>query len=303
LNTRWQALETASTEKKQRLAEANDALLFNRECDEIDAWMDEVESQLSSEDHGKDITRVNALLKKHQLLEEAIGKHEDKVENIKARGIQFGRTTHFMAKELEERGLKIHNRYQELADPCQTRHDNLEDALLLYQFYRDVEDELSWIQEKRPTAASTDLGSNLSDVHILVKKHQALESEIVSHEPLIEAVANTAHHMVEKKHYASKEVQQRLDYLNSQLQQLKDLAAQRKARLQDALESQTFYTEVAEAKSWMDEKKPLLVSSDPGKDEDSVHVSGHLLDLPATILKLFLPSVSSQEVGCPRTGH
>ena len=65
-----------------------------------------------------------------------------------------------------------------------------------------------------------------------------MESEIVSHEPLIESVANTAHHMVKKEHYAAREVQEKLDHLQGQLQDLKDMAAQRKARLLDAVESQ-----------------------------------------------------------------
>jgi len=43
------------------------ALSFNRQADELESWMDEVESQLSSEDHGKDIIGVSNLLKKHQV--------------------------------------------------------------------------------------------------------------------------------------------------------------------------------------------------------------------------------------------
>ena len=34
-----------------------------------------------------------------------------------------------------------------------------------------------------------------------------------------------------------------------------------------------FYAEVAEADSWMSDKRPLLVSRDFGKDEDSVQVT------------------------------
>ena len=60
----------------------------------------------------------------------------------------------------------------------------------------------------------------------------------MSHEPLIEAVANTAHHMVETKHYAATDVSHRLDDLQAQLQQLKDLAAERRAKLLDAVDSQ-----------------------------------------------------------------
>jgi hypothetical protein len=43
---------------------------------------------------------------------------------------------------------------------------------MLHQFYLDVEYELLWIHEKMPTAQSTDLGSTLTAVQNLVKKHQ-----------------------------------------------------------------------------------------------------------------------------------
>ena len=33
----------------------------------MSAWIDDVEVQLSSEDHGKDVTSANILLKKHQV--------------------------------------------------------------------------------------------------------------------------------------------------------------------------------------------------------------------------------------------
>ena len=68
---------------------------------------------------------------------------------------------------------------------------------------------------------------------------QALESEIVAHEPLMEAVNNMAHHMVAKKHPAVHEIESKLDSLHADLKQLKELTAERKLKLTDAVESQT----------------------------------------------------------------
>lgn len=53
----------------------------------------------------------------------------------------------------------------------QIRRDNLEDALLLYQLLRDIEDEMQWLEEKEPLAASVDLGNSLNAVQSLQKKH------------------------------------------------------------------------------------------------------------------------------------
>lgn len=63
----WQALLAASSEKKDKLTDAYQALQFNRIVDDLMVWMDEVENQLVSEDHGKDLSSVKNLLKKHQV--------------------------------------------------------------------------------------------------------------------------------------------------------------------------------------------------------------------------------------------
>ena len=43
------------------------ALQFNRVVDDLLSWIDEVENQLMSEDHGKDLTSVKNLLKKQHV--------------------------------------------------------------------------------------------------------------------------------------------------------------------------------------------------------------------------------------------
>jgi sugar-specific transcriptional regulator TrmB len=45
--------------------------------------------------------------------------------------------------------------------------------------------------------------------------------------------------MVKNKHFASNDIQKRLDDLLKQLKELKDLSAERRQKLLDALESQT----------------------------------------------------------------
>ncbi|XP_071162084.1 spectrin beta chain-like isoform X8 [Mytilus edulis] len=278
LELSWQALIAASAEKKDRLQDAYRALMFNRVIDDLMVWMDEVENQLSSEDHGKDLTSVNYLLKKHQMLEQDITNHKEKVMDIKDAAQVFKDTKHFMNKELQARAKETSDRYSSLIEPSKIRRDNLEDAQLMYQYYRDIEDELLWIEEKKPVAASTELGSSLVAVQYLMKKHQTMESEIVAHEPLIDYVATSAERMVKAKHFASEDIEQRLQELHTQLQELKKLASVRKKKLQESVEAQKFYTEVSEADMWMEEKMPVLNSPDYGKDEEAVQVYIKKLD-------------------------
>ena len=52
------------------------------------------------------------------------------------------------------------------------RHQQLEDSLNLHEFVHDVEDEMTWLREREPLANSTALGSSLTDIQGLLKKHQ-----------------------------------------------------------------------------------------------------------------------------------
>lgn len=206
LEMHWRQLLDATQLRRDRLQDAYQALLFSRSLEDIDGWMDEVEQQLQSEDHGRDLTSVQHLLKKHQTLEVDIHAHADAVQSIKETAVSFREADHFMAEEIGQRTQVIVKRYHSLQEPVQIRRDNLEDALLLYQFLRDAEDELSWIQEKNPVASSTDLGTSLAAVQALQKKHQALEAEMQSHDPVIATVVSRGQQMIKSGHFAVQQV-------------------------------------------------------------------------------------------------
>ncbi|XP_076644007.1 spectrin beta chain, non-erythrocytic 5 kst isoform X2 [Halictus rubicundus] len=270
LEAEWRHLQETSELKKSRLNDAYQALLFGRTLDEFETWMDEVETQLQSEDHGKDLSSVANLLKRHTNLENDILGHNDACETIKETAASFQRSNHFMCDEIQERAMVTINRYHGLQEPMQIRRDNLEDAKLLHQFARDVEDEMHWLSEKEPLAASNDLGSSLTTVQRLQKKHHSLEAELISREPVVTSLVSRANVMMRSGHFASEKIEKLSQELQEKLSHLRDLASVRKLRLLDAVESQMFYAEAAETEQWIKEKYPQLTSTDYGKDEDSV---------------------------------
>jgi spectrin alpha len=103
----------------------------------------------------------------------------------------------------------------------------------------------------------------------LIKKHQAMQAEINNHEPRIDAVSQTAQHMVEEGHFASDEIKARLGQLHDHWNQLKEKSAQRKQDLEDSLQAHQYFADANEAESWMKEKEPLAGNADFGKDEDA----------------------------------
>ena len=52
----------------------------NSDADETKNWINEKDKVLSSDDYGKDLASVNALLRKHEALERDLAAVEDKVK-------------------------------------------------------------------------------------------------------------------------------------------------------------------------------------------------------------------------------
>ncbi|XP_066466623.1 spectrin alpha chain, non-erythrocytic 1 isoform X2 [Tiliqua scincoides] len=265
----WKKLLEATELKGIKLREANQQQQFNRNVEDIELWLYEVEGHLASDDYGKDLTNVQNLQKKHALLEADVAAHQDRIDGITIQARQFQEAGHFDADNIKKKQEALVARYEALKDPMVARKQKLADSLRLQQLFRDVEDEETWIREKEPIAASTNRGKDLIGVQNLLKKHQALQAEIAGHEPRIKAVTQKGNAMVEEGHFAADEVKAKLNDLNQKWESLKGKASQRRQDLEDSLQAQQYFADANEAESWMREKEPIVGSTDYGKDEDS----------------------------------
>ncbi|XP_075434718.1 spectrin alpha chain, non-erythrocytic 1 isoform X8 [Ascaphus truei] len=267
--TLWKKLLEATELKGIKLREANQQQQFNRNVEDIELWLYEVEGHLASDDYGKDLTNVQNLQKKHALLEADVAAHQDRIDGITIQARQFQDAGHFDADNIRKKQEALVGRYDTLKEPMVARKQKLSDSLRLQQLFRDIEDEETWIREKEPIAASTNRGKDLIGVQNLLKKHQALQAEIAGHEPRIKAVSQKGDSMISEGHFASDEVKAKLRELTQKWESLKGKASQRRQDLEDSLQAQQYFADANEAESWMREKEPIVGSTDYGKDEDS----------------------------------
>lgn len=76
----WEFLTQKTTEKSMKLKEANKQRTYIAAVKDLDFWLGEVESLLTSEDSGKDLASVQNLIKKHHLVEADIQAHDDRIK-------------------------------------------------------------------------------------------------------------------------------------------------------------------------------------------------------------------------------
>ena len=67
LQRQWDDLERTTADKGERLFDANKHVVYEQSVDDIDGWINEIESQIITEDMGHDLTTVNLLVQKQNV--------------------------------------------------------------------------------------------------------------------------------------------------------------------------------------------------------------------------------------------
>lgn len=268
LQKMWTELETTTQTKAQCLFDANKAELFTQSCADLDKWLVGLEGQIQSDDYGKDLTSVNILLKKQQMLEKQVDVRQREVEELQSQAHvlrQEGKDT----DEVDGRRQEVELKFKEMLDPLLKRKDFLMASREIHQFNRDMEDEILWVEERMPLATSTDHGHNLQTVQLLIKKNQTLQKEIQGHQPRCDDILERSQSIQKADSLNVEAIQARL----SDLQQLWSLIIQetekRHARLEEAHKAQQYYFDAAEAEAWMSEQELYMMSEEKAKDEQS----------------------------------
>uniref|UniRef100_UPI0037E8FE98 spectrin beta chain, non-erythrocytic 5 n=1 Tax=Semicossyphus pulcher TaxID=241346 RepID=UPI0037E8FE98 len=278
LTDSWDALIHNCKEKKTRLQEAYQALQFQRTLDDMEQCVGSVERELSNEDCGSDLPSVSRLLKALQGLEEEVDGHRDRIQALMETAKSFHSQGNFLAEEIQTRVSHTINRYNGLAEPLQNRRETLEAWQVLFQFYRDAEEEVSWLSDRLPSIKAKDWGSSLSSTQQLLHKHQAVTQEISSRAPLVQAVQEAGNSLVRARHFASHDIRERLEELKSLHEELQREAERKGKLFHEALSIHTFLAEVSELELWVEEQRTGLESRDCGRSEEATEALLRKLD-------------------------
>ncbi|KAG9260090.1 spectrin beta chain, non-erythrocytic 1-like isoform X2 [Astyanax mexicanus] len=141
LKKTWEELESTTQTKAQCLFDANKAELFTQSCADLDKWLSGLEGQIHSDDFGKDLTSVNILLKKQQMLESQVEVRQKEVEELRSQAqalSQEGKGS----DEVDGRRRGVEVKFQQVQEPLKKRRSNLMASREIHQFNRDVEDEI-----------------------------------------------------------------------------------------------------------------------------------------------------------------
>ncbi|XP_003379113.1 putative spectrin repeat-containing domain protein [Trichinella spiralis] len=282
----WKELTEVSKRKSERLRDALKSYEFSRLLADLDKWIDGIETQLSSDDHGSDLNSVENLLKHLEQLEKDIKARKGDFEAVKVRSAELiAKDDVANFEDLLSKSRAVVERYVYLAEPCEIRKENLQDSHALYQWMHDVDEQSDWIREHRPAVFSEYTGESLQAAQSLLKKHQQVEQNFNTVVASQQSLLAAGRLMVQRRHFASEKIVAKVDFVEKELHQFREQLVVRRQKLHHAIQVQQYYCDAFEVEQWMAEKQALLAGDDQQcQDEEAVLAALKKLDLQVDTL-------------------
>ncbi|XP_061553245.1 spectrin beta chain, erythrocytic isoform X2 [Phycodurus eques] len=278
----WDMLESTTQEKARLLFDANRSELLDQSLADIRKWLGELRQQLQSAggEDVRDLTNANILLKKHQAMENQVRDRARELEELQeALRTHGGGGRDERDEELEQQSLQA--QFQQLTAPLAQRRGKLEEARAVHQFYRDLADELLWIEERMPLALLQDHGSDLQTVQMLLKRNGTLQREIEGHEPRVDEVLERGRRMAAAAAAGDEgpggpeagRLAGQLRELEEAWARLRAQMTRRKERLDASRWAEQFCNDADEAQAWIGEQELYMIAEEKPKDEQSAVLS------------------------------
>ncbi|XP_026130643.1 spectrin beta chain, non-erythrocytic 1-like isoform X1 [Carassius auratus] len=279
INKAWERLEKAEHERELALRtelirqEKLEQLArrFDRKAAMRETWLSENQRLVSQDNFGFDLQAVEAATKKHEAIETDIAAYEERVQAVVAVARELETENYHDIKRITARKDNVLRLWEYLLELLKARRQRLEMNLGLQRVFQEMLYIMDWMDEMKMLLLSQDYGKHLLGVEDLLQKHALVEADIGIQADRVKAVnANAQKFAVDEeagyKPCDPQVIRDRVAHMEFCYQELTQLAAERRARLEESRRLWKFFWEMAEEEGWIREKEQILSSDDCGKD-------------------------------------
>ncbi len=172
--------------------------------------------------------------------------------------------------EVDKRLAKITEQWEALVQKSSEKILVLKEASKQQTFNAGVKDSEFWLGLVENQMQNDELGRDLASVQNLLKKHQLIEADVLTHEEQIKELNDTANQFINNNLFDTDLTKSTIDSINQRYARVKDTIAQRRQRLNEANTLFQFFRDLDDEEAWIKEKKLLVGSEDYGRDLTSV---------------------------------
>jgi spectrin alpha len=182
--------KSPSSQQTTRVADSKHTVAIR----ELDFWLGEVESLLTSMDYGKDLASVQNLIKKHQLVEADIEAHRHHIRDMNNQADYLVESGQFDSSGIQKNRQSINERYERICNLAANRQAQ-------YQFLLN---EQKWIENMMFLVG----GDDALDI-----KYTNLKEELERHEETIKIVQDAAEKLIDKYDFVVQQIAKHLNDL------------------------------------------------------------------------------------------
>uniref|UniRef100_A0A3Q0RGY4 Spectrin beta chain, non-erythrocytic 1 n=1 Tax=Amphilophus citrinellus TaxID=61819 RepID=A0A3Q0RGY4_AMPCI len=271
INKAWERLEKAEHERELALRtelirqEKLEQLArrFDRKAAMRETWLSENQRLVSQDNFGFDLQAVEAATKKHEAIETDIAAYEERVQAVVSVAKELEVEHYHDIKRITARKDNVIRLWEYLLELLKARRQRLEMNLGLQRVFQEMLYIMDWMDEMKMLLLSQDYGKHLLGVEDLLQKHALVEADIAIQADRVKAVTANAN---KYSPCDPQVIQDRVAHLEFCYQELTQLAAERRARLEESRRLWKFFWEMAEEEGWIREKEQILSSLEHGKD-------------------------------------
>uniref|UniRef100_A0AAQ5YCV7 Spectrin beta chain n=1 Tax=Amphiprion ocellaris TaxID=80972 RepID=A0AAQ5YCV7_AMPOC len=278
INKAWERLEKAEHERELALRtelirqEKLEQLArrFDRKAAMRETWLSENQRLVSQDNFGFDLQAVEAATKKHEAIETDIAAYEERVQAVVAVAKELEAESYHDIKRITARKDNVIRLWEYLLELLKARRQRLESNLGLQRVFQEMLYIMDWMDEMKMLLLSQDYGKHLLGVEDLLQKHALVEADIGIQADRVRNVNSNAQKFANDtegyKPCDPQIIRDRVAHMEFCYQELSQLAAERRARLEESRRLWKFFWEMAEEEGWIREKEQILSSEDYGKD-------------------------------------
>ena len=270
LNKKWTDLQSVTNERVAAFEKAHEVQRFHRDVDETKDWIQEKDEALSIDDLGKDLRNVQALQRKHEGLERDLAALGDKIRQLDELGRKLIKNHPESSEVIYSKQKEINEEWTQLQMKANNRKEKLLDSYDLQRFLSDYRDLMSWISSMKGLIASDELATDVTGAEALLERHQEHRTEIDARAGTFQAFELFGQQLLQANHYASMEVQDKLESMNEAREDLEKAWIARRMQLDQCLELQLFYRDCEQAENWMSSREAFLASDEVDNEGDNV---------------------------------
>lgn len=256
--------------RKAQLEKKKEAFQFRRDVEDEKLWINEKMPLATSSEFGNSLYNVTILKKKNKSLMTEIENHEPRIVTIIGNGQKLIDEGHAAADEFDRLNNELKKDWDELKEAVDQRKEKLLQSERAQQYLFDASEAEAWMSEQELYMMAEDRGKDEISAQNLIKKHEALENDINDYADTIRQLGETARQLILQEHPESDNIGLKQAQVDKLYAGLKDLAHERRLKLEEALKLFMLNREVDDLEQWIAEREVVASSHELGQDYDHV---------------------------------